>query len=74
MIRTVFIGIQYTSMLVAVVSLLILLFTFGHTETLPEGSSTVLFSLAILFSCITGILHWIGLPPVETEGDAKAKK
>jgi hypothetical protein len=72
--RTVFIGIQYTSMVIAVVSLLVLMFTFGHTETLPVGTSALFFGLAILFSCITGVLHWIGLPPEETEGDEKATK
>ena len=72
--RRVFMGIQYMSMLIAVVSLLVLLFTFGHTETFPQGFSAILFGVAILFSCITGIVHWVGLPPPEVKDDSNAKQ
>jgi len=70
----IFISIQYTSMLIAVVSLLVLLFTFGHTETFPHGLSAILFASAIFFSCVTGIVHWVGLPPRDVEDDSKAKE
>lgn len=69
--------IQYTALTVAVVSLLIVLFTVGDTDFGPEAPPppvTLIFAvLAGVGALVGGLIQWVGLPLPEKEEESKGK-
>ncbi len=69
--------IQYTALTVAVVSLLIVLFTVGDTDVGPEAAPppvTLIFAvLAGVGALVGGLIQWVGIPIPEKDDEGKAK-
>lgn len=69
--------IQYTALTVAVVSLLIVLFTVGDTDVGPEAAPppiTLIFGVLVAMGALVGgMIQWIGIPLPEKDDEGKGK-
>ena len=64
---------QYVALAVASVSMVFLLFAFGHTETATPASTFALAVVACVAAAVAGVIWWADLPtrrPITT-GRAK---
>lgn len=68
--RTV-LTIYYLSLTIAGVSLIYLLFIFGHTETAPLPRVLATAGIAGCSALVAGILQWAGLPAAPPKQDKK---
>ena len=70
--------IQYTALTVAVVSLLIVLFTVGDTDfgaEAPPPPVTLIFGVLVgVGALIGGFIQWIGIPLPEKDDEGDEKK
>lgn len=69
--------IQYTALTVAVVSLLIVLFTVGDTDVGSEAAPppiTLIFGVLVgVGALVGGLIQWIGIPLPEEDDEGKGK-
>lgn len=69
--------ISYTirvSLVVAGISLVYLLFMFGHTETAPLTRILAACAVTVTGALVAGILQWVGLPAQPGASTAKKSK
>lgn len=75
MLRTLLLVAYRLALAISGLSLLYLLFIFGHTETTPLKRVLATAALAGISALVAGLLHWVGLPsgPKEDVGKKRTK-
>ena len=68
-LRRTILSIYYGSLTIAWISLLYLLFMFGHTDTAPLPRVLTVAAIGATCALVGGILRWAGLPKVPEKKD-----
>lgn len=73
-LRTVITYTIRVSLVVAGISLVYLLFMFGHTETAPLTRILAACAVTVTGALVAGILQWVGLPAESSGSSTKKSK